>query len=209
MGIIVAGTIHAPLSALLIIFEVTRDYNIILPLMIGTVTSTLVARWIEKDSIYTMKLSMFTSRIEHGVNIDILQNMKIRSLIHPDEPIIRANTGFNEVLNIFINSKNTTFPVLNEKEKLIGIITMRDIRPLLQDRDLAPLLLAIDIMSETVFVLHKDESFDQALRKMEIDDNELLPVVEDMKSMHYIGVVSKDQILKQYTKKDLILTQMD
>jgi CIC family chloride channel protein len=209
MGIIVAGTIHAPLSALLIIFEVTRDYNIILPLMIGTVSSTLIARWIEKDSIYTMKLSLFTSRIEHGVNIDILQNMKIRPLIHPDDPIVHANTSFNEILNIFINSKNTNFPVVDQNERLIGIITMRDIRPLLSDKDLAPLLLAIDIMSENVFVLSPEDSFDQALRKMEIDDNELLPVVNDTKSMRYLGTVSKDQIQKQYTKKDLILTQTE
>jgi len=209
MGVIVAGTIHAPLSALLIIFEVTRDYNIILPLMLGTISSTLIARWIEKESIYTMKLSLFTSRIEHGVNIDILQKMKIKSLINADAPFIRANTSFNEVLNIFINSKNTTFPVIDHNDKLIGIITMRDIRPLLQDRDLAPLLLAMDIMSENVFVLQPEDSFDQALRKMEIDDNELLPVVSDTKSMRYLGVVTKDHILKQYTKKDLIMTQVD
>ncbi len=209
MGVIVAGTIHAPLSALLIIFEVTRDYNIILPLMLGTISSTLIARWIEKESIYTMKLSLFTSRIEHGVNIDILQKMKIKSLINADAPFIRANTSFNEVLNIFINSKNTTFPVIDHNDKLIGIITMRDIRPLLQDRDIAPLLLAMDIMSENVFVLQPEDSFDQALRKMEIDDNELLPVVSDTKSMRYLGVVTKDHILKQYTKKDLIMTQVD
>ncbi len=209
MGVIVAGTIHAPLSALLIIFEVTRDYNIILPLMLGTVSSTLIARWIEKESIYTMKLSLFTSRIEHGVNIDILQNMKIKSMINTDAPYIKANASFTEVLNIFINSKSTTFPVVDHNEKLIGIITMRDIRPLLQERDLAPLLLAMDIMSENVFVLQPDDSFDQALRKMEIDDNDSLPVVRDTKSMRYLGVVTKDQILKQYTKKDLILTQID
>jgi CIC family chloride channel protein len=209
MGVIVAGTIHAPLSALLIIFEVTRDYNIILPLMLGTVSSTLIARWIEKESIYTMKLALFTSRIEHGVNIDILQNMKIKSLINSNAPFIHANTSFNEVLNIFINSKNTTFPVVDHNDRLIGIITMRDIRPLLQDRDIAPLLLAMDIMSENVFVLQPDDSFDQALRKMEIDDNELLPVVNDTKSMRYLGIVTKDHILKQYTKKDLIMTQVD
>ena len=158
MGVIVAGTIHAPLSALLIIFEVTRDYNIILPLMLGTVSSTLIARWIEKESIYTMKLSLFTSRIEHGVNIDILKHMKIKSLINTQAPFIRANASFNEVLNTFINSKNTTFPVVDHKDKVIGIITMRDVRPLLQDRDLAPLLLAMDIMSENVFVLQPEYS---------------------------------------------------
>lgn len=207
MGVVVSGTIHAPLSALLIIFEITGDYNIILPLMLGTVTSTLIARWIEPESIYTMKISLFSNRVSGGRNIRILKDTTISGMIIKDAPYVNEDTGFGELLNKLLSSEYNTFPVLNRQERLIGIITLRDIRPIIFDKDLAPLLIAADVMSENVFFLEPDESMADALRKLEIDDYELLPVVESASNMKYLGVVSRDKILRHYTKQNLLLTE--
>lgn len=206
MGVVVAGTIHAPLSALLIIFEVTADYKIILPLMLGTVASTLVARWLKKDSIYTMKISLISHRVSGGRNLDLLQTRRIRSLIRKDAPVIRDTTGFSEILNLLMQSNYTSFPVTGKDNKVIGIITMRDLRPVLFDRDLAPLLLATDVMSENIFVLKADDTLGKALSKLEIGDYELLPVVDNLENMRYEGVVTKDDIIRKYTKESLLLT---
>jgi CIC family chloride channel protein len=207
MGVVVAGTIHAPLSALLIIFEVTTDYKIILPLMLSTAASTLVARWLEKESIYTMRISFFSNRISSGRNIDILQNKRITNLIITEAPVILDSTGFDEILNILMNSRYSSFPVIDKNKKVIGIIAMRDLRPILFDRDLAPLLLATDVMSENIFVLKPDDTMAEALRKMEIDDSELLSVVDSTETMIYQGVVTKENILRRYTKESLLLTK--
>ncbi len=205
MGVIVAGTIHAPLTALLIIFEVTGDYKIILPLMLGTVTATLIAKWLETESIYTMKISQFSNRTDNGRNVDILQSHRINNLIQTDVPVIRAHTGFEEILNILMNSSLVTFPVLDDKDKLIGIISLRDLRPVLFNRDLAPLLVAADVMSENVFVLNPNDTMGDALHKMELDDSELLPVVDSPETMHFLGIVTRESILKRYTKENLLL----
>ena len=207
MGVVVAGTIHAPLTALLIIFEVTTDYNIILPLMLSTVTSTLIARWIEKNSIYTMKLSLFSRNVAGGRDIDILKTHKISKIIQTNVSVVYEYTGFDEILNLLMNSHDTSFPVLSKDNKLIGIIAMRDLRPLLFDRDLAPLLLATDIMSENVFVLTPEDTLAKALSKMELVDAELLPVVNSTEEMIYQGVVSREQIIKRYRKENLLLTE--
>ena len=207
MGVIVAGTIHAPLSAFLIIFEVTGDYQIILPLMLGAVASTLVANWIEHRSIYTMKLSFLSERIEHGWNMELLQKINITALIRKDADIIRDKTGFNQILDIFMKSRYTTFPVLNDQNKVVGVITLRDLRPILREQQLASFLLAVDIMNENFFVLEPENTLAEALKKMEMDDFELLPVVESQNNMQFLGVVTKDDILKRYLKKDLILTE--
>lgn len=207
MGVVVAGTIHAPLSALLIIFEVTTDYKIILPLMLSTAASTLVARWLEKESIYTMRISFFSNRISSGRNIDILQNKRITNLIITEAPVILDSTGFDEILNILMNTRYSSFPVIDKNKKVIGIIAIRDLRPILFDRDLAPLLLATDVMSENVFVLKPDDTMAEALRKMEIDDSELLSVVDSTETMIYQGVVTKENILRRYTKESLLLTK--
>jgi len=207
MGVIVAGTIHAPLSALLIIFEITGDYNIILPLMLGTVTSTFMARWIEPESIYTMKVSLFSNRVSGGRNIQILENTKITGLITRDAPVVYEDTGFNEMLSMLLAYEYNTFPVLNKKERITGLITLRDIRPILHDKDLAPLLVAADVMSETVFYLEQNDTMSDALRKMEIDDYELLPVVKQEKDLEYTGILTRDALMRHYTKRDLLQTE--
>ncbi len=207
MGVIVAGTIHAPLSAFLIIFEVTASYQIILPLMLGTVAATLIARWMEPESIYTMKISLFSNRISGGRNLDLLRNTKIRGLIIRDAPVVHENTSFEKILDTLMSSHYSAFPVVDKSNKVTGIITLRDIRPVLFDRDVAPLLLATDVMSANIFVLKPEDTMADALRKLEIDDNELLPVVESTENMLYLGVVTKDAILKRYAKENLMLTE--
>jgi CIC family chloride channel protein len=207
MGVIVAGTIHAPLSALLMIFEVTADYKIILPLMLGTVTSTLVARWLKKDSIYTMKISLFSNRISGGRNLDILQTHHIKNLVINDAPAVKENTGFDHILDALMSSSYNSFPVIDHSNKVIGIIAMRDLRPVLFERDLAPLLLATDVMSENVFVLQETDTLGEALDKMELNDSELLPVVDSKDSMQFKGIVTRESIVKQYRKESLLMTR--
>jgi CIC family chloride channel protein len=207
MGVIVAGTIHAPLSALLIIFEVTADYKIILPLMLGTVTSTLVSRWLKKDSIYTMKISLFSNRTVDGRNQDILQTHHIQTIVNKNARPILNKTSFDEILSTLMSSRYNSFPVVDSKNKVIGVIAMRDIRPVLFDRELAPLLLATDVMSENIFVAHPQETLGSALDKMEISDSEILPVVETTDDMSFVGVVSREDIIKQYRKESLLMTE--
>lgn len=207
MGVIVAGTIHAPLSALLMIFEVTTDYKIILPLMLGTVTSTLVSRWLKKESIYTMKISLFSNRIADGRNQDILQTHHIQSIVNHEATAILDKTSFDEILSTLMSSRYNAFPVVDGQNKVIGIIAMRDLRPVLFDRELAPLLLATDVMSENIFVACEDDSLGSALDKMEIGDSEILPVVDSPENMQYRGVISREDIIKQYRKESLLMTE--
>ena len=84
---------------------------------------------------------------------------------------------------------------------------MRDLRPVLFDRELAPLLLATDVMSENIFVAHPEETLGSALDKMEIGDSEILPVVDSSTAMNFEGVISREDILKQYRKESLLLTE--
>ncbi len=204
MGVIVAGTIHAPLSAFLIIFEITRDYQIILPLMLGTVTATITARWILKESIYTMRISQISKRVFGGRNKEVLERLTIGPFINKNAQVIFEHTPIEDIIKIMMQSSRSTFPVLNRARQVVGIITMRDLRPIIFEREVAPLLLATDIMSENVFVLEPRNTLGEALRKMEIDDYELLPVVESEENMKFLGTISRDEINRRYTKENLL-----
>jgi CIC family chloride channel protein len=207
MAVIISGTIHAPLTALIMIFEVTGDYKIILPLMLGTVAAVIVAKTLEEESIYTMKISSFSSKTVGGKNVDILRSHKIANLILTDVPIVYEYTPFEEILNIFMKSHYTTFPVLDKENRVRGTISLRELRPVLFDRSIAPLLLATDIMSENIFVLEKDNTLEEALQKMEIDDSDLLPVVESTETMRYIGMVAREDIWRRYSKESLFMAE--
>ncbi len=206
MGVIVSGTIHAPLTALLMIFEITGDYNIILPLMLGTVTSVIVARALERESIYTMKISLFSHRTEAGKNLDILRSHRITGLITNEVPVVYEYTPFEELLDLFMKTHYNTIPVLDKDNRVVGTISLREIRPVLFDKDIAPLLLAIDIMSENIFVLEQDSTLEEAIQKMEIDDSDLLPVVDSTQNMRYLGMVAREDIWRKYSKESLLLT---
>ena len=207
MGVIIAGTIHAPLTALIMIFEVTGDYRIILPLMLGTVAAVIVAKTLEEESIYTMKISTFSNKTVGGKNVEILKAHKITNLILTDVPVIYDYTPFEEILNIFMRSHYTTFPVLDKENRVRGTISLRELRPVLFDRTIAPLLLATDIMSENIFVLDKNNTLEEALQKMEIDDSEGLPVVESQETMRYIGMVYRGDIWRMYSKESLFTAE--
>ena len=120
-------------------------------------------------------------------------------------PILNK-ASFDEILSTLMSSRYNSFPVVNSGNKVIGVIAMRDIRPVLFDRELAPLLLATDVMSENIFVAHPQETLGSALDKMEISDSEILPVVDTTETMNYIGVISREDIIKQYRKESLLMT---
>jgi CIC family chloride channel protein len=206
MGVIVAGTIHAPLSALLIIFETTSDYEIILPLMLGTVAATLVSRLIEKESIYTKRISLSGSNVYLGRNLDYLRNRTIHSIIRNDSEIVREDTSFQTVLDFLIKSRYNSFPVINHQQQVTGLIAMRDIQPILFDRQLYPLLIARDVMSETAFVLTSETTMEEAFKKVELGDYELLPVVNNLQEMKYAGILSRDDLIRVYRKEILLMT---
>jgi CIC family chloride channel protein len=207
MGIIVAGTIHAPLSALLIIFETTNDYHIILPLMLGTVASTLISRKIEKQSIYTKKILISGMHVQLGRNINYLRSRTIHTIVRKDIKTIAEDTSFTHILDMLINDRYSSFPVLNREKKVIGMVSMRDIQPILFDKELYPLLIARDVMSENILWLTEEMTMEEALKKVELGDYELLPVVNNMKELKYIGVLFHDDLIRLYRKEILLMTE--
>jgi len=178
-------------------------------LMLGTVASTLVSRMAEKDSIYTKRISLLGKRIFSGRNLEYLRSRTVSSLARKDIPVIREDSSFSSILDLLINSTYTSFPVCGTRGELVGLISMRDIQPILFDRDLYPLLIARDVMSENVFVLTPEMTLEEAFLKVELGDYEMLPVVEDQASMKYFGMITQDDLLKIYRKEMLLMMDQD
>lgn len=202
MGAVVAGTTHAPITAILILFELTNDYKIILPLMISTIISTLLTTKIQKESIYTLKLIRRGIDIFKGQEINILRSIQVKEAVSPNITKVKANATFQEILATIADSSNSECFVENLKGQLIGVIPMRNIRKVILDRDyLENILIAIDIMDEKVPFVAMNETLDHAMKLFSQYEIEELPVIATSQDRKLVGVINRKSIIDIYNRE--------
>ncbi len=204
MGIMVAGTTHATISALMLIFEVTSNYQIILPLMLGTIVATITSRLIMRENIYTMKIALSGEYIFKGRNMTLLQSIPIRRHIRKKFDSISENATFHSILQMLRKSDHATFPVMSPDNKLSGLVSLNNIRSYMFEQDLYPLLIAKDIMYEEYISVHPGHSLADVLRLFDLTDAELLPVTEKRRNKNLIGVIYRDELMRWYRKAPLL-----
>ncbi|KAB2909574.1 MAG: chloride channel protein [Ignavibacteriaceae bacterium] len=210
MGAVAAGTTHASLTALIMVFEMTNNYRIILPLMLTIIISTLISRAILKGSLYTIRLG------QEGVGIDIygrktslLKSMKISTLIESNNEFILESDNYHKTLEILRNSSYETLLVKSADGEVKGVISYQNLRKLMFDKEtasIADFLIAGDLMKRRFAKINEDEDADTALKIMETIDMEYLPVYDydDV----FKGIVSKQKILRVY-HNELFLAERD
>jgi len=198
MGAIVAGATHAPITAILILFELTDDYRIILPLMMTCILSALTASQLKRESIYTMKLVRRGIDVRAGREVSILKSLLVRDFMVRDVAFISEIMPLSSFLHFIKESIHMYFPVVNDKEELVGIISLRDIRPILLEESLMDLVIAKDIMTEDVITLRADENLYDAMGKFGIKDIGQLPVVERDNPKRVVGMLKRTDMILAY-----------
>jgi len=204
MAAVVAGTTYAPITALLIIFEMTGDYRIILPLMIVVVSATLVASRITSESIYTLKLVRRGVKLRGGRDTDVMQSITVEEIMERDFDTINSAESLPHIFNIMESSRSTIFPVVDRKGDLVGTLSFQDLRSVLLERgELDALVIAQDICHLHPRTLFPDQTLDIALESFALRDLEFLPVVMRSNPKRLIGIVNKRDIFKVYHRKVL------
>jgi chloride channel protein, CIC family len=204
MGIMIAGTTHATISALMLIFETTNNYQIILPLMLGTIIATLTSRLIMRENIYTMKIALSGEYIFKGRNMTLLQSIPIHQHIQKKFDSLTEDLSFKKILDLLRHSNHATFPVLSLQKKLVGIVSLHNIRSYMFDSELYPLLIAKDIMQEEFITVHPEQSLAEVLRLFDLTDAELIPVIDKKQKNHLLGVIYRDDLMRWYRKAPLL-----
>jgi CIC family chloride channel protein len=198
MGAVVAGATHAPITSILILFELTDDYRIILPLMMTCILSALTASQLKRESIYTMKLVRRGIDVRAGREISILKSLPVRDFMIRDVAFVSEIMPLSGFLHFIKESIHMYFPVVNDKEELVGIISLRDIRPILMEESLMDLVIAKDIMTEDVITLTTDENLYDAMGKFGIKDIGQLPVVERDNPKRVVGMLKRTDVIVAY-----------
>jgi CIC family chloride channel protein len=198
MGAIVAGTTHAPITSILILFELTDDYRIILPLMTACIISTLTASQLQGESIYTMKLVRRGIDVKAGKEVTILKSLFVKDFMVRNVVPVSENLPLDGLLHLIKESTNSYFPVVNTKEELVGIISLQDIRPLLLEEGLMHLVIARDIMRENVITLSSDQNLYDAMARFGNRDIDQVPVVDKSNPRRIIGMLRKTDVVSAY-----------
>lgn len=202
MGGLVAGTTRAPVTAIIIVFELTNDYNIILPLMVTVVISTILSSKLSRESIYTLKLVLRNIHIKEGTAANIMESIFVKDVYTTDHETIKISDNFNEVVKTVINGRGRKFPVINDNNELKGIILTNTIKDYLFDKDsLKDLLVASDLLSPNFDAVLLTDNCQVALEKMKKHDYDGLAVVESHESNLLLGMVWRKDIQDEYDKE--------
>jgi len=208
MGALVAGTTQAPITSILIIFELTNDYKIILPLMIACLISTIVASVLEHGSIYTIKLLRRGVDITSGMEQNILHSLKIKELMKTQCAMISETATVPNVLQAFRQQNASYIHVVDANMELTGILSFRDIRGLLDKKPSSDQLTAGDIATRDVRCITLSDNIQTALHIMSLKGISQLPVVDRRNPKKLVGTLSQKAIIAAYDKA-LLRLEMD
>jgi CIC family chloride channel protein len=199
MAAVFAGAARAPFSAILIIFELTGNYAIILPLMMAVVISTLVSRAISRESIYTLKLLRRGVDVEQEELGDVLRTTSVKEAMTCDYPTLSTNSTIPQILRQFRHTGHRGFPVLNDEGNLVGVLTEAYISQHL-DTTTEKDLTAGDIVEPNPYVVYPDQRLDRLLEAIE-ESEARIPVVDRTNQKQLLGVIGRHELISIYRRK--------
>ena len=207
MGAVVAGTTQGLLSAILIVYEMTGDYRIILPIMIAAGLSSWVARYIDPESIYMKKLSRRGETLARGLDMQSLEHIRVRDVMIRNFPTVSYTDSVDQIMQVARGNLHIeSLPVMDAEDQLIGIIRAEDLHRVL-DADLAPHLVnAEDIVMKSPLSVSPELNLLEAMRDFGSRDMETLPVETGKgPSRRLVGLLLRADVLSRYRREMLRL----
>ncbi len=199
MGAVVAATTHAPLTAMIIIFEMTGDYKIIPPLMAACVISCVLATRLKRTSIYTEKLRRRGIELFEPLEADVMRRQPVSSAITREPVLVTQETPFRDLVDLVVHSPQNEFFVVRDGREYVGTISVRQLRRVILDRDwLDQLIIAGDMADTTYPSLGPEDNLDLAMKLFAQEHIEELPVLAEGK---LVGSVRKADVLDLYNRE--------
>jgi chloride channel protein, CIC family len=194
MAGVLSGVLHAPLTAIFLIAETTKGYELIVPLMLTSTISFVTVKIFEPNSIFTVLLAKSGDLITHHKDKAVLTFMKLKSVIEKDFKTINIDATLGDLVKVVSQSNRNIFPVVDEDGFLNGIILMDNIREIMFDREMYDTPVNNLMILPPAYISYKD-SMKEVIEKFESTDAWNLPVIENAK---YVGMVSKSKLFSAY-----------
>jgi chloride channel protein, CIC family len=200
MAAMVAATTHAPLTAILIVYEITRSYDIILPLMLASVISTVVGRLLFRESIYTAKLARMGVRLGSMGDLTVLRRLTVDNVPLLPPIIVKEHEPATRVLELTETHSVGDFVVVDDGGAYIGMVTGVDLRAMLVHREALPLLQVADLVRRDLPTASPDEHLDLVLDKFSDHDVHCL-VVTQGDPQRPVGIITRSRLMSRYQQE--------
>ena len=196
MAGMMSGVMHAPLTGVFLIAELTGGYDLFLPLMMVSVSSYLTIMIFEPHSIYSMRLAQKGELITHHKDKSVLTLMNIESVVETDFQQVHPENDLGEMVKVISKAKRNMFPVVDARGMLIGIVVLDDIRNIIFRQELYHRYTVGRFMVVPPARINMNDSMEEVMRKFDETKAWNLPVVDE--DGKYKGFLSKSRVLNTY-----------
>lgn len=199
MAALFSAAAHAPITSILILFELTGDYRLILPLMLTVVVATLLSRVLMRgESIYTLKLTRRGIRLKRGHDVDLMEAVLVRDVMQTRHTTVNFRLPVSNLAELFLQTNQHAFVVLDDLGKLFGIVSLNDYRRVSQDNTPLDELAVRDIATKALVTAFPDETLRVVLQRMAPRDLSRIPVVSREDQHQLLGVIRRNDIVRAY-----------
>ncbi len=202
MSGMVAGTTLAPITAVVILFELTGDYAIILPLMLTSIVASLVARAIREESIYTLKLIRRGVRVSAGVEESAMRTLRVQDVMRTDADPLSASAPFDAIVGQLLSGGRSSAYIVDDGGRYAGSVRLRDVAPVLGDPpDVKRVLIAADLADPTVRPVAADAALTDAMEELWSVGLDEMPVADADDRL--VGYITHRDVVGAYNREVL------
>ena len=203
MCAMVGSATGAPLTAILILFEMTGQYTVILPLMLASIGATLVYRGIMKETIFTLKFAQRGQQTEFGRESAILRDFHVEDIMEVNPTSILREAKLSEVIKLFLTHSEEHYYVVDGEGVLVGRISIHDVKDMLHDENLGEVVIADDICHEVKDAVYRQDNLEDCLLNLGHRDTTDLPVLYNRDHPVLAGLITRRAIFEIYNREVL------
>jgi CIC family chloride channel protein len=197
MAGMMAGVVRAPITAIMLVFELTNDYRFILPIMLVSVICIFISERFSKYSVYELGLVRNGIRLQHGRDVDVMQGITVREAMFTPAPTIGERANLRELRDGFRHHHRNALCVVNDEGQLTGIVTLSDLQNAFSTSDHHEDLTVADVCTRDVLTARPDDVLWTAIRNMGARDVGRLPVV-DSRTGALVGMLNRHDVVDAY-----------
>ncbi len=195
MGAVVAAGTHAPLTAIIIIFELTNDYKIILPLMLTCIIASLLTVGLHKESIYTMKLKRRGILFREGRELNILRSLFVKDLISQDYEMFLNTERVGKIIDQAIGGKHHSFQIIDADKNYVGCFSLNQLKKLMLQKELLDSFVIAEDIAVPGIQIDYEDNLERAMEIFGQEDVAEIAVLQDEK---FFGVIKRKDVIEAY-----------
>jgi CIC family chloride channel protein len=195
MAGMIAGVVHAPLTAIFLIAEITGGYELFFPLMLAATISFGTTRYFVKNSVYTVQLARRGELMTHHKDRNILLMMKVSDLLETNFKTVREEDTLRDLVHVITTSSRNIYPVVDEQNYMKGLVKLDDIRHIMFNQEMYDNTLVRDLMHTPEWTIESSNQMEEVARQFSESGRYNLPVLQNGK---YLGFVSRARVFSSY-----------